>query len=89
MDLLLVLVAATVFPAVCLGFVLWMGRMEDTIPASVARSLRRPDPEPVLRIPAQRTDAPAPAVPVATDAPAPAVPVATAAPAAQAASTGT
>ncbi len=115
MDLLLVLVAATAFPVACLGFVLWMGRMEDTLPASVARTLRRPDPEPVLRIPVRR---PAPAArvpggPVAapigapvgapgagpvpgglipaqrTDPPAPAVPVATAVPSTPAGPAGT
>jgi hypothetical protein len=93
MDLVLVLVAAAVFPVVCLAFVLWMGRIEDTLPASVARSLRRPDPPPVLRvpvrrpavavgvaIPAQRTGSAAPAVPL-TAVVAPAAPTAPAAPA--------
>lgn len=94
MDLVLVLVAAAVFPVVCLAFVLWMGRIEDTLPASVARSLRRPDPPPVLRvpvrrpavavaIPAQRTGSPVPAVPLNAPlaaAVAPAVPAAPAAP---------
>jgi hypothetical protein len=91
MDLVLVLVAAAVFPVVCLAFVLWMGRIEDTLPASVARSLRRPDPPPVLRvpvrrpavgvaIPAQRTGSAAPAVPL-TAVVAPAAPPAPAAPA--------
>jgi cytoskeleton protein RodZ len=88
MDLVLVLVAAAVFPVVCLAFVLWMGRIEDSLPAAVARSLRRPDPPPVLRvpvrrptpapalIPAQRTGSAAPAVPapVAPVVPAPAAP---------------
>jgi hypothetical protein len=58
MDLVLVLVVSAVFPVVCLGFVLWMGRIEDTIPGSVARTIRRPDPPPVLRMPVRR---PAPA----------------------------
>jgi hypothetical protein len=91
MDLVLVLVASAVFPVVCLGFVLWMGRIEDTIPSSVARSIRRPDPAPVLRvpvrrpapvsvmIPAQRTAAPEVVVP--TPGPVPATPAAPAAPA--------
>jgi hypothetical protein len=95
MDLVLVLVTAAVFPVVCLGFVLWMGRIEDTIPASVARSVRRPDPAPVLRVPVRR---PRPATVVTTapastparipaqraDAAAPVIPAGPAAPAAPA-----
>jgi hypothetical protein len=73
MDLVLVLVTAAVFPVVCLGFVLWMGRIEDTIPGSVARSVRRPDPAPVLRVPVRRRS-PAPAV---VPAPGPATAAAT------------
>ncbi len=59
MDLLLVLLAAALFPVACLGFVLWMGRIEDTLPGAVRRATRKPDPLPVLAIPVRR---PAPAV---------------------------
>lgn len=59
MDLLLVLLAAALFPVACLGFVLWMGRIEDTLPGAVLRATRKPDPLPVLAIPVRR---PAPAV---------------------------
>jgi hypothetical protein len=57
MDLLAVLLVTAVFPVACLAFVLWMGRIEDAIPASVARAVRRPDPAPVLRIPVRRPSA--------------------------------
>jgi hypothetical protein len=50
MDLVLVLLAATAFPVACLVFVLWMGRLEDTIPTAVRRSARTPDPAPILEI---------------------------------------
>jgi hypothetical protein len=100
MDLVLVLVAAAVFPVVCLAFVLWMGRIEDTLPASVARSLRRPDPPPVLRvpvrrpavamsIPAQRTGPAAAVVPLTSPLSAVVAPAVPAVPAAPAAPAGT
>jgi hypothetical protein len=57
MDLLLVLLAAAVFPVACLGFVLWMSRIEDSIPDAVRLATRTPDPPPVLAIPVR---APAP-----------------------------
>lgn len=59
MDLLLVLLATATFPVACLGFVLWMGRLEDSIPGAVRRAARAPDPPPVLAIPVRR---PAPAI---------------------------
>lgn len=80
MDLLLVLLAAALFPVACLAFVLWMGRIEDTLPDAVRRARRKPDPLPVLAIPvrrpspavvipAQRTDSPAALTVVADPAP--------------------
>jgi hypothetical protein len=54
MDLLLVVLAAVLFPVLCLGFLLWMARLEDAIPNAVRRSVRAPDPPPVLAIPLQR-----------------------------------
>lgn len=59
MDLMLVLLAVLAFPVACLGFVLWMGALEDSIPAGVRRSVRTPDPPPVLAVPVRRTPAPA------------------------------
>ncbi|HEX4977599.1 MAG TPA: hypothetical protein VFV40_07005 [Nocardioides sp.] len=57
MDLMLVLLAVTGFPVGCLAFVLWMGTLEDTIPADVRRAVRRPDPPPILAVPVRRTAA--------------------------------
>ena len=58
MDLMLVLLAVTAFPGACLGFVLWMGVIEDSIPAGVRRAAREPDPAPILAVPVRRTAAP-------------------------------
>jgi hypothetical protein len=90
MDLLLVLLAAALFPVACLGFVLWMGRIEDTLPGAVRRATRNPDPLPVLAlpvrrpppalvIPAQRTDSSVPLTVVPEAAPVLAAPEQTAA----------
>jgi hypothetical protein len=56
-DLILVLLAATTFPVGCLAFVLWMGVIEDSIPAGVRRAVREPDPAPILAVPVRRTAA--------------------------------
>ena len=48
MDLILVLLAVTAFPVGCLAFVLWMGVIEDSIPAGVRRAVREPGPAPIL-----------------------------------------
>ena len=50
------------FPLVCLGFLLWMAHLEDSLPAAVRRSERRPDPPPILAIhaPAQGLVGPVP-----------------------------
>ena len=57
MDLMLLLLAVAAFPVVCLAFVLWMGVIEDSIPAGVARAVRDPDPAPILMVPVRRTAA--------------------------------
>lgn len=58
MDLVLMLLSVAVFPIACLGFLLWMDRIEDSIPRSVARATRTPEPPPVLRIPVRRAGPP-------------------------------
>ena len=100
MDLLVVLLAAAVFPVACLGFVLWMARLEDSIPAAVRRATHTPDPLPVLAIPvhrpaptpaaipAQRSEPPA-AAELAAAAPTTPPPVATAGTAPPSETTGT
>ena len=57
MDLILVLLFVTAFPVGCLAFVLWMGVIEDSIPAGVRRAVREPDPAPILAVPVRRTAA--------------------------------
>ena len=57
MDLMLLLLAVAAFPVACLAFVLWMGVIEDSIPAGVARAVREPDPAPILMVPVRRTAA--------------------------------
>jgi hypothetical protein len=99
MDLFLVLLAAATFPVACLGFVLWMARIEDSIPDAVRRATRSPDPAPVLAVPVRRaTPAAVVAIPeqrteppvVAVAAPpAAAAPAAAAAPPATSAPAGT
>lgn len=54
---MLVLLGVTAFPTACLGFVLWMGALEESIPAGVRRAVRKPDPPPVLAVPVRRTPA--------------------------------
>lgn len=63
MDLLLVLLAAATFPVACLGFVLWMARLEDSIPDAVRRGARSPDPAPVLAVPIRRASPPTVVIP--------------------------
>ncbi|MGZ4438219.1 MAG: hypothetical protein ACXVWU_09470 [Nocardioides sp.] len=51
MNAVLVLVAAMVFPLACLGLLLWLTWLEDTLPVTVARHDRRPEPPPILAMP--------------------------------------
>lgn len=51
------LLGVTAFPVACLLFVLWMGAIEDSIPAGVRRAVREPDPPPILAVPVRRTAA--------------------------------
>lgn len=96
MDLLVVLLAAALFPVGCLGFVLWMARIEDSLPEAVRQTSRKPDPLPVLAIPVRRpVPVQAPVVPAQRSGPVEApvmpalAPVVEPAPAATATPTGT
>lgn len=93
MDLLVVLLAAALFPVGCLAFVLWMARIEDSLPDAVRQATRTPDPLPVLAIPVRRpVPTRAPVVPAQRSAPVevPALaPVVEPAPATTATPTGT
>ena len=59
LHLLTVLAGVLVFPWLCLGFLLWMSWLEDTLPAAVRRSGRTPDPAPILAIPVESAASPA------------------------------
>ena len=39
------------FPLTCLGVLIWMSHLEDSLPSSVRRAGRTPDPAPILAIP--------------------------------------
>lgn len=50
MQLLTLLLGVALFPFVGLGFLLWMARLEDSLPAAVRRAERSPDPAPIVAI---------------------------------------
>ena len=66
MDLFLALLAATTFPLVCLGFLLVMARLEDSIPTGLHRTGRTPDPAPIVAVPVRRTAPRGPTAPATT-----------------------
>jgi hypothetical protein len=47
------IVLALTFPIVCLFLVLWLARLEETLTRDVRRSERKPEPPPILRVPAK------------------------------------
>ncbi|HSV39422.1 MAG TPA: hypothetical protein VLI04_11745 [Nocardioidaceae bacterium] len=47
------IVLALLFPVVCLFLVLWLAKLEDTLGRDVRRSERKPEPPPILRMPAR------------------------------------
>ena len=51
MQLVTMLALVVTFPILCLGFLLWMAWMEDSLPEAVRRAERRPDPPPILAVP--------------------------------------
>ncbi len=51
MELVTMLATVVTFPIVCLGFLLWMAHLEDTLPAAVRRTGRQPDPAPIREVP--------------------------------------
>lgn len=54
MHVLVMLASVVGFPVGCLGLLLWLAHLEDTLPQGVRRSARRPSPPPILAIPVQR-----------------------------------
>jgi hypothetical protein len=66
-NLIFLLLAVAAFPLACLGFLLWMTHLEDTLPAAVRKAVAEPDPPPIVAIPVRpgsRTYPVAPAIPV-------------------------
>ena len=51
MQLVTMLAVVVTYPVLCLGFVLWMARFEDSLPAAVRKAVRTPDPPPILAMP--------------------------------------
>ena len=51
MQLVTMLAVVVTYPVLCLGFVLWMARFEDSLPDAVRKAVRTPDPPPILAIP--------------------------------------
>ena len=51
MQLVTMLAVVVAYPVLCLGFVLWMARFEDSLPDAVRKSVRTPDPPPILAMP--------------------------------------
>ncbi len=51
MQVLLVIVAATLSPLLGLALLLWLAHLEDTLPRDVLRASRKPAPPPILAIP--------------------------------------
>ena len=75
MQVLLVIVAATLSPLFGLALLLWLAHLEDTLPRDVLRASRKPAPPPILAIPV-RAPATTPVVAVPEQRPAPEVEIA-------------
>jgi len=76
MQMVLVLLAAVLSPLLGLALLLWLDRLEDSLPRAVDAALRQPTPAPILAV-AVRSDQPVPALeptrsPVPEQRPAPA-----------------
>ena len=70
MQLVTMLATVVVFPVLCLGFLLWMAAIEDSLPEAVRKAERQPDPPPILAIPVPpRTEEPAVVPPAAVHLP--------------------
>ena len=70
MQLVTMLATVVIFPVLCLGFLLWMAAIEDSLPEAVRKAERQPDPPPILAIPVPpRTEEPAAVTPVTVHLP--------------------
>lgn len=60
MSPVLSLALAMAFPFALLAMILWLSRIEESLPEDIRRTLRTPDPEPILRIPVRVRPLPPP-----------------------------
>jgi len=60
MSALLTIMGALLSPLLALGLLLWLARLEDTLPRDVRRAAQRPDPPPILAMPVRPPAARAP-----------------------------
>jgi hypothetical protein len=70
MTIALTLIGAMLFPIGTLALLLWLTRLEETLPSAVESAKRRPAPPPILAMPVRGSEALAPVVPVVPVAPA-------------------
>jgi hypothetical protein len=63
MTIALTLVAAMLFPVAALVLLLWLTRLEETLPRAVEAARRKPAPAPILAMPVRGSEAVAPVVP--------------------------
>ena len=66
MTIALTLLGAMLFPVATLVLLLWLTRLEETLPRDVEAARRRPAPAPILAIPVRGSEAVAPVVPALT-----------------------
>ena len=63
MTIALTLAAAMLFPVAALVLLLWLTRLEETLPRAVEAARRKPAPPPILAMPVRGSEAVAPVVP--------------------------
>src|SRR4051812_37021144 len=63
MTIALTLLGAMLFPVATLVLLLWLTRLEETLPRDVEAARRRPAPAPILAIPVRGSEAVAAVVP--------------------------
>jgi hypothetical protein len=63
MQIALTLIGAMLFPIGTLALLLWLTRLEETLPARVEAAKRRPAPPPILAMPVRGSEALAPVAP--------------------------
>lgn len=49
---------AVLFAPACLVLLLWLSRIEESLPSAIERAQRAPAPAPIVSIPVQRTSEP-------------------------------